>query len=545
MKTKSFPALMMVLSMVAAAFVIFTTLRGVATAFTAIPLEDEWDGFLGTVQQFYQGDQWNALWQVHVNHRLVIPRLIFLADVKWFGGWKIFTVVMSMLFAAVTSAIISARIEMPRLYRLIGIAAVFGLMFSWCNSDNFYFAFNVQNTSAVFFSVLALSEISREGNRALRVTSALVSAVLAELCAANGLLVFPVLLLQVVIMRQPIREMIAVVLVGALAIWAYMYQYVMPVYPVSPDVAQIHFVRLKFALLLAGAPFNRLLHSFNACAVIGALALVGGIALCIAASFRRRATAYRAFLIGGAAFCVISILAAANGRWMLGLQTALSARYLILPLLYYVFVVLLVVDVTKSRSALQVAVYAPLALLLVFVPAQAGSHFESNNLNQKLALLGEKIGLDQPYYDRSVYPASLHHFFIQLSDFANVEQIGVYSSGWLHDAGIVKYDPRLQDDSLCDGTFERIIKAESGHQVFGWLVPRKYGRESTLVVVTDPAGQTVGYGVTGMKRPDVKAGLPGAPSDAGWSGFVNTENVANAYAYIGGKFCELRRTVAK
>lgn len=541
MKIKAISPFLALVSVALAVYVCGTTLRGIANNFSVIPLQDQWDGFIGFVEQLSQGDL-QSFWSVHVNHRLVIPRLIFLGDVEWFGGWAIFTTVIGILFGALTATVIAARIELSSAQWIIAASATAGLVFSWCHGDNYYYPFNIQNTSVTLFSIWAICEFSRTGNRLARVGTALVLAVLAELCAANGIFVFPVLALLALVMRRPIRELITVVLVGGIAIAAYMYQYTMPVYPISPDVANVHFAREKFALLLVGSPILRLVLNYNVCAVVGAMALFIGIGVCARTALRREVTNYRAFLIGGAAFCVVSMLAAAHGRWILGFAGAFAGRYANLPLLYYLFTILLIVDLAKARASFRFIVYAPLVLLAIIVPIQRGSDYVPNTLNAKLAVLGQKIGFDQPYYDSTIYNlAELHHYYLHLANFANLEQIGPYSKGWLHDAGIVKYDPALRDDTLCEGTFERAIKAETGHQVFGWLIPKRYARDTTLIVVTDQADKTIGYGVSGMARKDVRAAYPDASLDAGWSGFTGSADFGAAYAYLGGKFCKLQK----
>ncbi|QGR60438.1 hypothetical protein FOC27_09485 [Burkholderia multivorans] len=539
MRTKTLSAALAVVAIALSIYIFATTICGASNHFSVIPVQDQWDGFIGFAEQISRGD-WKAFWYAHVNHRLVIPRLIFLADIEWFGGWNIFTAVISFIAAVALVAVIAARIELPRAQWWVAFAATAGLVFSWCNGETYAYAFNVQNTSVMLFAMWAVSEFSRAGNRFVRTTAALVLAVLAELCAANGLIVFPVLLIQALILRRPLREVLAVVLVGAVAIGAYLYDYAMPIYPVSPDVAAIRFPAVKYGLLLAGAPFNHVFHNYNACALIGAMFLLVGIAASGLTVLRFQLTNYRAFLIGGAAFCVASMLAAAHGRWPLGLEGAFAGRYAILPLLYYLFSILLIVDLLKGRPLYRTAVYALLILVAIFAPVQRAAQGKPNMMNARLAVLGTKIGLDQPYFDSKVYPAQLHGYYITFAEFANTEQIGPWATGWLHDAGIVKYDPALRDDSLCTGTFDRAVKAEQGYQAFGWVLAKKYARDATLIVMTDRADQTIGYGVSGAVRKDVAKVIPGAPLDAGWSGFASNDRFGGAYAYLGGKFCQLR-----
>jgi hypothetical protein len=65
-------------------------------------------------------------------------------------------------------------------------------------------------------------------------------------------------------------------------------------------------------------------------------------------------------------------------------------------------------------------------------------------------------------------------------------------------------------------------------------------KKEILVVLAEESGKTVGYGVTGTRRPDVTDLVPGKPRKAGWTAFA-TQPVSNAsaYAYISGKFCKL------
>jgi hypothetical protein len=181
-----------------------------------------------------------------------------------------------------------------------------------------------------------------------------------------------------------------------------------------------------------------------------------------------------------------------------------------------------------------------LALAALLLPSQRPAGDDNTFLyDWKLGLLGYKIGLEHTEYTKLLFPLELHSRFEQKAHLAIDHKLGVYSQQWLIDAGTLKYDPNVRNDSLCRGQLNTVTGDSVGMRLAGWATGGS-DRDGTIIVIVDSAANTVGYGVTGQARPDVVKAIPGAPPDAGWVAFAKrVESPLTAYAYVHGAFCKI------
>lgn len=531
----------------AALAVVCTTIFGSIHYFSPIPYEDQWDGYIGFFHTLADG-QHAAWWTPQMEHRIIFSRLLFWIDGRMFGGLNIFCIVSTFVLMIGLCALLACE----------GIAAcrdrddaasivllIFGLMFSWVQFENFTSGFQNQFVAVYLFSFLAFSQYSRASSRPARLALAFICAILSALSMANGLGVLFVMSAQAILLRRPIREAIWLAVTGTVVGVMYLHGQVIPVLDVAPAMAHVHLAQLKFFFIFLGGPTTYLGATYPIAGTMGLLTFAVFASVTARLFMKRLVTPYRSFLIAGYGFVVASGIGASHGRWMLGFEAAHASRYATPALLGYVLLTMLLVDVVKTKKTVVLATAAVLLTwLLPFQQIAVGKTdhmpaFKSDMYNWKLAVLGQKIGLDHPEFDKSIFPESAHDRYVNQANFAAAMNIGPYKYGWLHDAGIVKYDQSLRDDALCLGTLDRVGVDGIGQTATGWLIVKRYQQSSTLVVLANPDNETVGYGVTGIKRPDV-ATQPHATSDAGWFGFAKPNNPhLTAYAYVGGKFCLL------
>jgi hypothetical protein len=531
-----------------AIFIIVSTILGTVHYFSPIPFEDQWDAYIGFFHGIADG-QWQAWWGPQMEHRIVFSRLLFWIDGKVFGGFNIFSIVaIYALMAALCACLIyeSRRALSSRWEWLTVSALVFGLMLLWTQYENFTSGFQNQFIAVYLFALLGYAQFSRDDRRGLRISIAILFGILSALSMANGLVALFVMAGQGVLLRRPLRELAAVSIVGAAVAAIYVRGQVIPVLPVDPAIAHVRLALLKFFSVFMGSPIMFLGASYLQAALLGIATLLafGSLAACL--YFKRKITPYRSFLIAGYAFVVISGLGASHGRWMLGMAAAHASRYTTPALLGYALLLLLALDVLPNMRKLILAAYA--LFLTCFVPIQIYALGHSDRMpyfaradiyGWRLAVLGQKIGLDHPEFDEMIFPAAIHYRFADQANYAAAANIGPYASGWLHDAGIVQFDPAKVDQTLCRGNLDAVSRDAVAFRASGWVDPLKYVGGDVLVLLTQ-GNQTVGYGVSGQDRPDVQKAIQGAHADTGWIGFSKTGTDLNAYAYIGGKFCKLQ-----
>jgi hypothetical protein len=146
--------------------------------------------------------------------------------------------------------------------------------------------------------------------------------------------------------------------------------------------------------------------------------------------------------------------------------------------------------------------------------------------------------VDRSDYDQFVYPLDMHDRYVENATVAAEHKIGAYGKGWLHYAGMVKFDPDRTDTASCEGHLEATSGPSGNIVVSGWA--SMGSAADLLIVIVDSADKTVGYGNTGYERRDVAEAVKGTPRDAGWMGFANVaKGPISAYVYRDGKFYNL------
>lgn len=526
-----------------AAFIVATSIYGGYHFFSPIPYVDQWDGYIGFYKILKEGI-YQVFWVQHMEHRLVLARALFWLDIAVFGGWNAFTVILNYLMLAGIGLVIFGEYRRGRAIEsspwLIG-GIVFGFLFLWCQNENLKWGFQVPTILVYLFSTLAFAFFSRPDHRASNIAIALVFGVLSMLSLGNGILVFFIMAIQGFLQRRPWKESLIAIVAGCIAAAIYFHGYIIYSLPLNPDVAHLPLARIKFFLMFLGNPVFFVTGDLRHTAALGILSLAVAAAMVIYLFRKREITPYRAFLIANYGMVVAAAMGAARSRWMLGLVASAAGRYTTPVLLGYAVLALLALDMAVSRRVRFAACAVPLLLITWLASYQTQAWGDNSYLFKwKLAVLGQKIGLDHPAYDALIFPATAHDRYVDGADFSASRNIGPYGRGWLHDAGIVKYDPAKRDDSLCHGFIEPARTDSVGITVGGWMIARDADAGSALIVLTDNAGQTVGYGITGAARPDVSRAVPGAPDNAGWTGFARADAGAlSAYAYVDNKFCKL------
>lgn len=524
--------------------ILATTLYGTVYFFSPIPFEDQWDAYIG----FFSGldaHDWQWAWWSAINeHRIVFSRALFWIDGRLFGGYNAFDVVATLLLMSALCVVVSREAIKSRLSKWeasIVVSLTFGLMFAWTQFENFTSGFQNQFVAVYLFALLAFSQYSRIGKTSATPLAAIGWCVLSALSMANGLAALPVMVIQGLLLRRPIRQIAVLLVTGGLVGVIYMHGQSDPVLPISPAAEPSLLFKVRFFLAFLGSPAYYLSASYAQAIILGLITFALTSSIVLYWSIKKQITPYRSFLVASYGFIIATCLGATHGRWMLGLGGAVVSRYTTPALLGILLVILLALEAATRRRAVILAIAVLGMTLLSSVQIYAVGwkkgmpNFVRDDLYPwRLAVLGPKIGLDHPEYDSLIFPPSAHDRFVAHARYAAAANIGPYRAGWLHDAGLVKYDPELRDDSRCTGYLDGIDKA----QAHGWVVARNRKNGPTLIVLAN-GNETVGYGVTGNLRPDVSAALGDGPRDAGWFGFASTSDVTAAYAYLGGKFCRL------
>jgi hypothetical protein len=303
-----------------------------------VPSWDDWD--MIPVLTRHQPVTWDWLWSQHNEHRVPLPRLVFLGLDRLFGVDMRVTMYFDVLLMAVVAAgmIVTA-------VRLRGRASAADAFFpmallSLGQSANLLWGWQLQFFASVTIACLALLAIVRAGTTLTQVRAAQivgVCAVLLPLCGANGLAMVPALAawpLALAILPQswtgakvargnPVLLALGLTALALTPIYLYHWHRV-PYHPRSQSVIQTLMTALK-ALTIGLGPATRDIWPLSGLLVLG---VIGASALLLIrtgstqVAERTRAGGLLLFLLA------VSALALALGLGRNGFET----RYVSLTL---------------------------------------------------------------------------------------------------------------------------------------------------------------------------------------------------------------------
>ncbi|QGZ60816.1 hypothetical protein [Paraburkholderia acidisoli] len=520
------------------AFVTVTTCVGVWRFGSATIFWDEWDGYLGFYRRIHEVGGVSPWFENHVQHRIFTTRVLAWLDITLFHGSHAILFIGELVTLGGVVYFIAKRSAGAARVLAIGLGAA--LLYSWSQSESLTWGFVFQVTSAYFFAVWSIYAFTREEWSAYRRFGiALVMSILSELSMGNGLGVPLVLLALTVVLRRPLKEGLAALLIAVVTIPPYFYHLAPADGPRPESEAGSHLLfLLKFFALTLGNPLCQINAAISVSMLVGAMTFVASLVLVAWLWLRKRVTWYRGFLIGVWLFAVACVVMVTLGRSGGGYSQAVLSRYATGSLLVWFAFAMLAYDVLPLRPRRIVTV---LMLLLAAVTAvsQKGAFADNSYIyERKLGLLSNKIGLDREGYLLLSFPQAepWRTRFVDYTKWAAAHRFGIFSQAWLQDAGVVRFDPqKLATD--CVGHFDRSTTDADGVQVAsGWVLAKR----DTLIVLTDGSGKTVGYGLVGRKRPDVAAIMKGSGSESGWIGFARPgAHGLQAFVYRTGRFCRV------
>ena len=320
-----------------AAFVTADTLRAVVPGWSALPWMDEWVSveLLRAVQagEMALGE---ALFSQHNEHRILIPRLVFLADEALFGGQARLSLCAIFAVQALHAglfALLVLRAKPPWPGRWALAAVMVAIMFSLRQAENFTYGFQVQFVGVFAGATLGFVLFGRAVARAragLAVWPALagsLAAVLAStLTMANGLAAAVILVPLAVLARmRPWLCLVCAAWAIALAL-VYFDGYRSVAHHSQP----VESLRHPVALMAYVAAYLGSLWTSGELVValtVGAAGILATVAAVLRAA-RQPATPPAALaLVGVMLFIGAAAAVTASGRLSFGIGQALSSRY--------------------------------------------------------------------------------------------------------------------------------------------------------------------------------------------------------------------------
>jgi hypothetical protein len=514
--------------------------------FTSVPVFDAWDFYVNFYLTWLQGG-YSILWEPYSEHRILLPKLLYLVDIEWFGGRGVFLTLFSYFLQGVfslVSYVIATNLDDKRIHTGFFAALCLACAYSGLQWMNFVYSFQVCFILVyvmAFLSFTFLSLAQRNEGEKLYFFLALAFAAGSSFSVANGLLVWPVLIGQSVLMGMK-RSYVAALVVAGVSVWCTYYlgmgdsgQSISTLNPFSSDLWRI----LIFLLSLFGAPVYYVFDSLVLAQIAGLAFLLLALAAlldCLLRGGKKREL--RFCLLAQVGFVIGSGLAMAVGRGSMGEEYAFTSRYLTPVLQGWLCLLILLLTARfgfvprRANAAVQSGsgLLALSFLLLVLVAQWNVRNARINDFDEfdrRVALIGLKHGVFDDQLGWALYfpgPPWLQtkQSLVRIATEAMQAGFSVFDDDWLKP--LYPYDSLgrpLTVDRVCDGGIDKVDAYGGAGQTSvlrlrGHVVAPAYSK----IIVTDNSGRLLGHGLSGDRgRSRVHDSVPGDVGNL-WYAFI-------------------------
>jgi hypothetical protein len=514
---------------------------------SAVPQYDMWDAYLG----FYTraGQSWHAWVEQHNEHRLVLSRPLFWADLHFFHGSMTLLYVLNAVFPFLIVACLAFLLRrlqpppgLPRNAEVALVAVLAVLATWWAQDENFIWAFQSQFWLVYLLPLVAFALLAhaRAAGSRRSFWLACLTGFASAWTMANGTLALPLLAAQALWLRLRWRDAGALLLLAALTLALYRHGY----HVANPAAGQGAWTDMaSYVLLFLGGPWHFLLKPAHWWPAMLAGAVWIALAAFMAARVLRQRPAhpYAVALLMLLAYVGAAALGAAYNRIVMGVGQALAPRYLTPQLLSWAALLLLAVHLWPRALASRWALggYALIPLLLLPVQLQSlkvpRDHLVARRL-PALALQLDVRDMQTEAFQRMTY---LGERTFALAGQAKREHLTVFGEPDMQLAArhwLGGGDPAPLPATRCAGAVqavEPIAGAPNAVRVSGWVYDPARQQAPSLVLLTG-AAQGRGAALGGLRR----SGMAQPPSTrserySAFSGYLQTGALAGAVTLTG------------
>ena len=515
---------------------------GGVLGFSAVPYWDMWAAHLAFFLNLPDSGP-GVWWSQHVEHRILLGRLLFYADLQWFGGagWPLI-VTNYVLVLGTTALFLTALRDArgnqhdPLVTPALGPLLV-AWLWSWMQAENLLWGlqgkfFLAQLLPALAFYLLYLSARAPTGRLAF--AGACVAGVASLGTMANGMLALPLLTLLALVSRQPAVRVAWLAGLSALGLALYLHDFS----TAHGHGSFAHTLRdnplglVPYVLLYLGSPFHYLAGGGSTGNLAGALA--GGVLLGLTGwrgvRFLRgpRRLTLEAALLAFIAYIAATALATGGGRLLLGVEQALSSRYTTPALMAWAALLLLNVRfLTRQSPSMRLgflAVALLLGLSLLNLQLQAITP-DDTRFRRDAAALTLSLQIHDQERIQAVYPEA--DIALPLAARARAAGVTVLAEPPFRDAPhALETVFAVNTTRPCIGYLDHhapLSTATDQLRISGWVHSPEGGAPPVMVQILDHEGQPAGVAITGGRRPDVGRAVGRDAARSGFAGYLQSD----------------------
>ncbi|PPD47235.1 MAG: hypothetical protein CTY16_07980 [Methylobacter sp.] len=513
-------------------------------AYSPVPFWDMWDGYLGFFLNVADRDT-GAWWFQHNEHRIFLARLLFWADIKWFGGASWFLIATNYLLVGVNVLVFwrmlrdAAATKAPAIAEVLLGLALTAWLFLWTQKENLTWAFQSQFILAQLLPLCALywlhkSVAGPHANRQFLVACCFGLASVGTM--ANGMLALPLMMVYSLITRQGTARVCILACLSAVSLYFYLHGYKTPGHhgSLTQALKENPLGLVKYVLLYLGSPFYYLLgegaYAWNltfGLTYLSGFSLIGCSAWLAVKLSRQpcKATLTLALLffilyIGGTA------VGTAGGRLIFGEEQALSSRYTTPVLMAWsaLFVIFspAILSAIKKRGTKILLPFAALGMLMIPLQLQALHPQDDIKFTKKIAALALALQVKDPLHVKNVSPNIEKALaFAARASSKNISIFGMYPYlDAREQLGMAIQQPKLP---VCLGGLDAVDTITGEDQfvrIHGWMFNPKDKTYPNVIRVLSDQGKIIGYALTGQSKPEIAGTVGSAARLSGYQGYL-------------------------
>jgi hypothetical protein len=334
------------------------------------PLADIWE-IVPLIDRAYSGQLTiRDLWELHNEHRPIFSRAVLIYLARLTHWTVLYELLTNVLLASITFLSLFHLLKKTDMEIGVLVPTISLLIFSLNQSEAWFGAYNVQIYMSIMAVTLGVILLTLSEHNLARTIAAAFLGIIATYTFANGLLFWPIGMW--ILWRKKQAKLIAFwVLISTVTILFYFWGYQRPPHHPSPLAFLEHPVRaLNYVFAYLGAPLFAFCKKWQAVAewlsqkgwsVPSSLIWVFQNASSIAGAFGLLTFVYLYMktqkqngivisLLTLAAYVIFSALLSSAGRSAIGIQNALSLRYVPISTLFWIsLLVMLKLAAVKPR----------------------------------------------------------------------------------------------------------------------------------------------------------------------------------------------------
>ena len=335
-------------------FAAVSTALLVYRTYSPVPYFDQWN-IVDSMMHLGQTPVLSMIWAQHNEHRIPVGRITGYADMFWFGGRNI-SLLIEIYLIQLASALVSIwmfrRFGPPRWPVQLTAAGLFTFcMLCPIQLGNFIWGFQTTFVftglaTAVAFAGLVCHSVEVAEDKTRWISAPLVVswswAFLAECGRADGLFVWPILILFAYFLGFPRRTQILTASLGVIGVGLYLYGYQTPAQHAKPWISIQHPILMaKFVITYFASSWDASLPPSSSWPTISqsitVLALAGALGSAVWFFYLRSSATdpLRTFLLANLLFTILSAVLTSLGRLNFGIEQAMSSHYQAIALSFW------------------------------------------------------------------------------------------------------------------------------------------------------------------------------------------------------------------